>query len=176
MGGGCAHDHGNIDGRGQILEKCAQRGDADPAADQRDALGCAGVIGKGPVRSLDSDAGTRLEMGDRVALVTRCLHRKPEVRRPWQCGERVGMGLPPQVASEKAPLEELATRDRQAIKPSSGADDRVDPGGFGADAHDAESVAKGAPERKKDAVGKDEARSRGPHHDPDRSGQRMTDE
>jgi len=116
------------------------------------------MMGEGPIGTFDGDASTGFDMCDRAALITERLHRQTDVRRPGQRGQRVGMGVPPKLASEKAPLEELSARHRQAINSPSRTDDRVHPGCFRADAHDSQLMAEIASDRQEHPVDEDEAR------------------
>src|ERR1700722_10066094 len=100
------------------------------------------MLREGAVRAFDGNACAGPQPGSSQALVTETLDRDPEIRRSRQSGERVRMSVPPEIPREKAPLEELTTRDGEAIELPTRADQREDSRCLLADTDDAELMTQ----------------------------------
>ena len=119
--GRAQHDH-DVNRGGQVLEDGAHRSDPDAGRDEQDLVAAARMCRDRAVGTFDGHPCADRDVRHGLGEVAERLDSHAEERRPRQCGYRVGMGLPPQVAVEKAPLQELPADDRQSFEVTSRAD------------------------------------------------------
>ena len=169
--GGTQHDD-DVDFDGQVLEDGAAWATPTPAATSSTLL---------PLRAWAVTTRRdprwppvcRLGRGQRLGEVAERFHRHAEERRPWQRGDRVGMGLPPELTRVGSATARTARPRWEAVpgvvRSRSPRSPRAPPRGPRLPAAGGRGFAKGEP----DAVDEHDASGQRPDHDPEQPSQRV---
>lgn len=142
-----AQEHDRRAGLGEVLEQGPNGRRADPGGDRENTAAGRALGREGAVGALDRDPGSSRQAGEREAVVAEVLDRDAQPVAVGQAGHRVRVSLPPQPADQKAPLQELPARQREAIKPPAAQHDRDDTRPLVDDLVHAQPVAQRAPQR-----------------------------
>ena len=109
------------------------------------------VGGECAVGSFDRHSRPGPQPRERGAVVAEVLDGDPQAIVPRRRGERVRVGLPPQPATQEAPLQELTARDRELVQPPPLEHDGERVRTLGPDRLDRHAMAQRAPDRQPDA-------------------------